>query len=98
MPKKIKELKKNTSKNSKDNDYLIYKVPEVWLFKSDRVTVYSLQNDRYIVNNRSCYFPDFDILQLIADCFEVGSKAIALIRLRYFWENRLADGSSSHWN
>lgn len=56
------------------NDYLAYKVPEVWLFKSDRVTIYQLQNDNYLVCNRSRYFPDIDVLQLIADCFQVASN------------------------
>jgi Uma2 family endonuclease len=64
------------------NDYLIYKVPEVWLFKNDRVTIYRLQNDRYIVNNRSCYFPDLDILQLIADCFKVASDRNTSVAIR----------------
>ncbi len=53
------------------NDYLAYKVPEVWLFKSDQVTIYHLQNNSYLVNNFSRYFPDLDILNLIADCFKV---------------------------
>jgi Uma2 family endonuclease len=55
------------------NDYLVYKVPEVWLFKSDRVTIYRLENSSYIVNDRSCYFSDLDILKLIEDCFQVAS-------------------------
>ena len=53
------------------NDYLAYKVPEVWLFKSDRVTIYRLQNDSYTVSDRSRYFPSIDILNLISDCFQV---------------------------
>jgi Uma2 family endonuclease len=56
------------------NDYLAYKVPEVWLFKSDRVTIYQLQNDSYIFSNHSCYFPDLDILQLMADSFKVANN------------------------
>jgi Uma2 family endonuclease len=56
------------------NDYLAYKVPEVWLFKSDRITIYQLQNDSYIVNDRSCYFPDIDVLQLMEDCFQVADN------------------------
>ncbi len=53
------------------NDYLAYKVPEVWLFKSDQVTIYHLQNNSYQVSNFSRYFPELDILNLIADCFKV---------------------------
>ena len=68
------------------NDYLAYKVPEVWLFKSDevwswgsppgttssrsdRLTIYRLQNDSYVESDRSGYFPELEILQLISECF-----------------------------
>ena len=64
------------------NDYLVYNVPEVWLFKSDRVTIYRLQNDSYIVNNCSRYFPDLDVLQLIADCFKVASDRNTSMAIR----------------
>ena len=55
------------------NDYLAYKVPEVWLFKTNQVTIYHLQNNSYIVNNFSRYFPDIDVLNLISDCFKVAA-------------------------
>lgn len=56
------------------NDYLLYRVPEVWLFKNDNITIYSLQNEQYIVSNQSCYFPDIKILELISDCFQVANN------------------------
>lgn len=56
------------------NDYLPYKVPEIWLFKSDTVTIYSLENDEYIIQNRSRYFPDIDVLELIHDCFKIANE------------------------
>ncbi|MEO1467269.1 MAG: Uma2 family endonuclease, partial [Cyanobacteria bacterium J06633_1] len=56
------------------NDFLAYQVPEVWLFRSDRITIYQLQNDNYTVSDRSCYFPDLDILGLLAECFEVAEN------------------------
>ena len=56
------------------NDYLLYRVPEVWLFKNDKVTIYNLQNEQYIVSNRSRYFPDLDVLNLISDCFKVANN------------------------
>ena len=55
------------------NDYLLYKVPEVWLFKNDSIKIYNLEGDRYIVSNCSRYFPNVNILNLIADCFQVAS-------------------------
>ena len=56
------------------NDYLPYRVPEVWLLKSDRVTIYNLKNEQYIVSNRSRYFPDFAILDLITECFQIANN------------------------
>ena len=56
------------------NDYLAYKVPEVWLFKSNKVTIYQLQNNSYIVKNFSRYFPNLDILNLLAECFKIAEN------------------------
>ena len=56
------------------NDYLVYKVPEVWLFRGDRVKIYHLQNNSYTVNNYSHYFPDIDVLNLISECVKVAEQ------------------------
>ncbi|MDJ0588540.1 MAG: Uma2 family endonuclease [Pleurocapsa sp. MO_226.B13] len=56
------------------NDYLPYKVPEVWLFKNDLVTIYSLESDRYTVKNRSRFFPNLAVLDLINDCFQFANQ------------------------
>ncbi len=56
------------------DDYLAFKVPEVWLYRNDIVTIYSLQGERYIVTNCSRYFPEIDVLNLIADCFQVATN------------------------
>ncbi|MGK7895918.1 MAG: Uma2 family endonuclease [Xenococcus sp. (in: cyanobacteria)] len=55
------------------NDYLVYKVPEVWLFRNEIVKIYSLKVESYIVTNSSRYFPEIDVLNLIAECFQVAS-------------------------
>ena len=56
------------------NDYLAYKVPEVWLFKSDRVTIYHLQDHGYVESDRSRYFPNINVLPLISECFAVAEN------------------------
>jgi Uma2 family endonuclease len=56
------------------NDYLTYKVPEVWLFKSDVVAIYCLENDSYTIKNNSRYFPDLNVLELINDCFQIANE------------------------
>ena len=68
------------------DDYLAFKVPEVWLFRNEIVTIYSLQGESYIVTNSSRYFPNIDILNLIADCFQVAQSrntSSAIRKLRH---------------
>lgn len=69
------------------NDYLPYKIPEVWLFKSDVVNICCLKGDRYSLADRSRFFPDLEVLELIDDCFKVAkerntSTAIRQLRQR----------------
>lgn len=52
------------------NDYLPYRVPEVWLLKKNASAIYSLQGDRYIETS-SRYFPDINISEIITQCFSV---------------------------
>ena len=56
------------------NDYLLYKVPEVWLFKNDTIKIYHLQNCQYLEKNYSLYFPDIKIFDLITDCFQTAKN------------------------
>lgn len=56
------------------NDYLLYQVPEVWLFKKEKITIYRLENNQYIVSNCSLYFPNIDVLNLMANCFKVADN------------------------
>lgn len=53
------------------NDYLPYRVPEVWLIKKSAPVIYSLQGDRYIVQPNSRYFPDINISEVISECLQV---------------------------
>lgn len=69
------------------NDYLAYKVPEVWLFKNNVVNIYCLEGDRYNLAYRSRFFPDLEVLDLIDECFKVAngrntSTAIRQLRQR----------------
>lgn len=53
------------------NDYLPYRVPEVWLFKGNRLELYQLQTHEYSLQLNSRYFPDIDLQTLIARCLQV---------------------------
>lgn len=43
------------------NDYLPYQVPEVWLFKREKLRIYQLQGNAYTLKTQSRYFPDIDL-------------------------------------
>ncbi|MEO1211195.1 MAG: Uma2 family endonuclease [Cyanobacteria bacterium J06638_20] len=47
-------------------DYLPYRVPEVWLFRRNRLRIYQLQELTYQETSQSLYFPGFN-LQNISD-------------------------------
>jgi Uma2 family endonuclease len=46
------------------NDYLPYRVPEVWLFRK-QLAIYQLQNSDYLLQSHSRYFPELDLQALI---------------------------------
>lgn len=53
------------------NDYLPYRVPEVWLFRKNQLLVYQLQGTEYLLRTQSQYFPAINLETIIARCLEV---------------------------
>lgn len=49
-------------------DFLPYNVPEVWLFKNERLTIYQLADGNYEVSENSRYFPNLSIRTTIDLC------------------------------
>ena len=47
------------------NDYLPYRVPEVWLFQQNQLAIYQLQTTEYSLSTYSRYFPDINLPELI---------------------------------
>ncbi len=69
------------------NDYLPYRVPEVWMFKRDKLRIYQLQGNAYTLQPQSRYFPDIDLQALIDRCLQIAydrntSAAIRDLRQR----------------
>ena len=67
------------------NDYLPYRVPEVWLFKKNQLTIYRLQDESYISQPSSRYFPKLEVSDFILECLQVSyerntSTALRLLR------------------
>ncbi|HBL62851.1 MAG TPA: hypothetical protein DDZ80_32110 [Cyanobacteria bacterium UBA8803] len=46
------------------NDYLPYRVPEVWLFRK-QLAIYQLQNSEYLLQSHSRYFSGIDLQAII---------------------------------
>jgi Uma2 family endonuclease len=56
------------------NDYLPYRVPEVWLSKGKQLKIYGLQNDAYVVQSDSRFFPGTDIFALVQETAQIASE------------------------
>ncbi|OCQ95717.1 hypothetical protein BCD64_09815 [Nostoc sp. MBR 210] len=64
------------------NDYLVYKVPEVWLLRNQQLLIYRLQGENYTLSESS-YFPN--IPEIVQQCFQIAredttSEAIRWLR------------------
>lgn len=46
------------------DDYRLYQVPEVWILKKTRLTIYALKGKGYEVQSRSLYFPEIDVVKV----------------------------------
>ncbi|MBF2049080.1 MAG: Uma2 family endonuclease [Elainella sp. C42_A2020_010] len=70
------------------NDYLPYQVPEIWMFKGNRLNVYILNGNAYCLTQASRYFPSLQ-LQTIVDQYrqiayeQSSSQAIRQLRQRF---------------
>lgn len=73
------------------NDYLIYRVPEVWLLKGERLAIYLLTEERYVTSERSQFFSARNATAIVAECLSAAStlgSGIAMQQLRRRLEQR----------
>lgn len=66
-------------------DYLPYRVPEVWLFKKNRFLIHQLENEDYSLRENSRFFPGVDLKAIASECLQAASErgtGIALRELR----------------
>ncbi len=53
------------------NDYLPYRVPEVWMYKKNRLLIHQLQGDRYEIQPHSQFLLGFDLQSLIDRALQI---------------------------
>ncbi|MBD1842418.1 Uma2 family endonuclease [Cyanobacteria bacterium FACHB-63] len=64
------------------DDYLPFKVPEVWMFKNKQLRIYGLENDAYVLQERSRFFPEIPIFEIVAECVQITSKRTTSAAIR----------------
>jgi Uma2 family endonuclease len=72
-------------------DYLPYRVPEVWLFKKQKLLIYQLQGREYQLQMESRYFPTIQLQDTIARCMQIAydrNTSAAISDLRQQLGNR----------
>ncbi|MBD2604835.1 Uma2 family endonuclease [Scytonema hofmannii FACHB-248] len=62
------------------NDYLVYKVPEVWLLKNKQLLVYKLQGESYVLGESS-YFPN--VREIVQQCLQIASQQTTSEAIRW---------------
>ncbi|MDF5726824.1 MAG: Uma2 family endonuclease [Rhizonema sp. PD38] len=62
------------------NDYLPYKVPEVWLLKNKQLLVYRLQGESYALAESS-YFSN--VSEIVRQCFLIASEQTTSEAIRW---------------
>lgn len=74
------------------NDYLPYRVPEVWLFRKNQLLVYQLQGTEYLLRTQSQYFPEISLQDVVTQCLQIAYQRNTSAAIRSL-KQRLADGS-----
>lgn len=69
------------------NDYLPYKVPEIWLFKKNQLLIYRLQGDNYQIQTHSRYFPLINLVEIINNCFQIANDRNSSFAIRELRRN-----------
>lgn len=62
------------------NDYLPYRVPEVWLLKNNELLIYRLQGEIYVITESS-YFPN--ISDIVRQCLLIASEQTTSEAIRW---------------
>jgi Uma2 family endonuclease len=52
-------------------DYLPYRVPEIWLFKRRNLLIYQLNGEEYQLQTHSRHFPELDLPSIIDRCVQI---------------------------
>ena len=63
-------------------DYLPYRVPEVWLVRNQQLLIYQLEGDRYGVKSQSQYFPEVNLVDVVTRCLAIAYQRNTSVAIR----------------
>ena len=55
-------------------DYLPYRVPEIWLFKNTLLSIFALESGAYAQKTSSRYFPKVDLPVIVGQCLKMANE------------------------
>jgi Uma2 family endonuclease len=64
------------------NDYLPYRVPEVWLYRKNQLIIYTLDGNSYTRVLQSRYFPNLNLQEIVNEYSEIAKKETSSIAMR----------------
>ncbi|WP_375469770.1 Uma2 family endonuclease [uncultured Nostoc sp.] len=62
------------------NDFLPYRVPEVWILKSNELLIYRLQEESYLLTESS-YFPN--VREIVQQCVQIANEQTTSEAIRW---------------
>ncbi|MHC5720510.1 MAG: Uma2 family endonuclease, partial [Nostoc sp.] len=62
------------------NDFLPYRVPEVWILKSHQLLIYRLQAESYVLTESS-YFPN--VREIVQQCLQIATEQTTSQAIRW---------------
>lgn len=73
-------------------DYLPYKVPEVWLLRQQQLLIYCLQGDEYELRSQSTYFPNIQLQKAVSRCLQAAYTRNTSSAIRELKQQLKAEG------
>lgn len=65
------------------NDYLIYKIPEVWFLRGSRLQIYRWVAEEYVLARESQYFSGMNLPTIAAECLRVAYEQNTSAAIRH---------------
>ena len=73
-------------------DYLPFRVPEIWLYKQQQLLIYQFQEAAYHLVTQSQFFPGIDVSAIITRCVQIAYDRNSSAAIRDLKQQLAAQG------